>query len=146
MTSPVDPRMLAMLSSGQQPQGQGAPPSPPAAGMGMGGYPTLPPAAGGQPSPAMGGGNPTDQVIWQAFPSTDPNAVGQLLQGVSQGGPQGMMEVLPHLQAIMQQDEDALYQRQQATLRMVLDQLVGPSPDQAQAPAAGPGVTGPGYQ
>lgn len=144
-TSPLDPRLAAMLGSGQQPQGPGAPPSPPAAGMGMGGDPTLPPGPGGQAPPGAGG-NPTDQVIWQAFPSTDPNAVSQLLQGVSQGGPQGMMEVLPHLQAIMQQDEDALYQRQQATLRMVLDQLVGPSPDQAQAPAAGPGVTGPGYQ
>jgi hypothetical protein len=112
-TSPLDPRLAAMLGSGQAPQGPGAPPSPPAAGMGMGGDPTLPPTAGAQTPPAAGG-NPTDQVIWQAFPSTDPNAVSQL--------------------------------RQQATLRMVLDQLVGPSPDQAQAPAAGPGVTGPGYQ
>ena len=148
---PIDPRMAAAMSGiGGYPAGPGAaapqgggPPQPPAGGAGMAGDPSLPPSPGSQMPPgALGGGSPTDQVIWQAFPSTDPNMIQRLVQAAGQQGPQGIMQVLPQLDQMQQQDRDALYQRQQATLQALLGQLMGPSPDQAQQPQAGPAVGG----
>lgn len=135
----IDPQSLAALLGGgaqgggggfgAQLPGGGAPPQQ--------GQPSDPNMA---PQQGMGGaaGNPADAAIWQAFPSTDPNIVGGMLQQVQAGGVQGLMQLLPQLQQMQQQDEDALYQKQQQTLHAIVDGLIGPNPAEAQAGAGQP--------
>lgn len=150
---PIDPRMLSGLlgGAGAPPGGPQSPvpaqaPGPPAGGQGLAGDPTLPPVPGGQTPMGMqqASGSPTDQVIWQAFPSTDPSVIGQMMQGAEQQGPDGMLQILPQLEQMFSQDEDALHQRQQATLQAILTQLMGPDQSMMQQPQAGPGVVGGG--
>jgi hypothetical protein len=142
-TSPLDPSQLASLAGqagggfgGQQQQ----PPTPPAQGAGMTGDPTYPPDPGSQQPSQQG--SPTDQVIWQAFPSTDPNTVGQMLQGVDGSSPTSIAQVLPALEQMQMQDRYMLEQRQQQTLQALLGQLAAPAPGSAMPPAAGPAVGG----
>lgn len=122
----------------------GGPPAPPAAGMGMMGDPGMAPMPGpsgqGQQQPPA---DPTDQVIWAAFPSTDPNTLQQMFGQAS--GVQGLLQALPALEQMQAQDRAALEQKQQASLHALFDALIGPSPGMAQQ-APGPGVgNGPGY-
>lgn len=161
---PLDPQLLASLAGGQQggmppgfpgggqaPPGQGFPPpqqgggqqaAPPAGGMGMAGDPSYPPGPGQQSQQGPQQGSPTDQVIWQAFPSTDPNVIGQMMQGLDGSQPGMIGQVMPAIEQMQQQDRMQFEQRQQATLNALLNQLTQPNPQMAQMPQAGPGVGG----
>lgn len=89
----------------------------------------------------QGGGDPQQQAVWSAFPSTDPQAVQQIMQ---QGGGD------PHaaLQALSQQQEQdmaSLHDQMMQRLAEVFDQMGAPT-DAGGAPAAstapGPAVGG----
>lgn len=119
-------------------------------------------AAGGDPNagagdsqaPGEGQGDPTEQAIWDAFPSTDPDQIDQLAQQYQTGGDPGQLAQL--VEAFMQQaqqDRDDFEQRQEVNAQRFFDAIGGGAagaPDQStaapqdQAALAPPGVGGGG--
>lgn len=108
-------------------------------------------APGGQdPNAAGGQGDPSEQAIWDAFPSTDPQQIDQLAQQAQQGGDPGQLEQL--IQGFYQQvaqDRDDFEQRQQMNEERFWSTLGGGAnvPDQstaAPAEAAAPAPPGVG--
>jgi hypothetical protein len=158
---PLDPNMLNQLAGTSGPP-QGGDPygGDPTQALGMG------PAAGqgqmGDPSMMMGGmmgggpgqapaanpngmADPSQQAIWQAFPSTDPTVIQQMLsQGGGPGDLQGLAQALPVIEQMQMQDVQQLQQKQLASLHSFITQLIGPPAQQAMSGAPGPGAGGAG--
>lgn len=82
-------------------------------------------------------GDATDQAVWSRFPSTDPNALEQMLQ---QTGPEGFLEAFLQQAA---QDEDAFHQMQMAQVHAIIGHLSQPQGEpMAGGQAPPPDVTG----
>jgi len=99
-------------------------------------------AAGGAPGAVPGGDpyggqDPTQQIIWSAFPSTDPAQVAQVL---GQGGTDGMHAYIDMMAA----DEDQLKKMQSDAIGAHANSLQAQPPAQQTPPqrGGGPGVGG----
>lgn len=105
-----------------------------ALGGGAGGAPGGAPGMG---QPGMPGQDPSQQIIWSAFPSTDPAQVAQVL---GQGGPDSMHAYIDMMAA----DEGQLKQMQSDAIGAHADSLAqAPPAQQTQPPrGGGPGVGG----
>ena len=96
--------------------------------------------AGTPPAPGMAGGGPSgeEQAVWDIFPGTDPNVVGQLQS--SSGDPQDFLSSLFSLQEHDRQVLEAKHQQVIAGMMSALAQPQG-APQGPQAPPP-PGVGG----
>jgi hypothetical protein len=81
-----------------------------------------------------GGGDPQQQAVWSAFPSTDPQAVAQLMQQ-SGGDPHAALQALSQQQ---EQDMASLHDQMMQRLAEVLDQMGAPGGEAAPAAPVGP--------
>ncbi len=96
-------------------QTAGGGPSDPNAGA----DPNADPNAQGPPS------DPTEQAVWDRFPSTDPQAVQQL----ASGGPDALATYIQQAQ----QDRDEFNQMQESMAQQLLSMIGGGAPDQSTA-------------